>query len=458
MDVLLVAMALVLGLCAGVLWAGRRHGAAAERARAESDRLRAAAAEREASLQAELTEAQRELDATRAEYRAWRASAEEQRRSDEQARKELEAAFAQLSQRALRTSSEQLVKLNSETLEQRQRSIDEMLKPFKDTLDKLQRGAQELEAKRAAAYGSLEGHLEALKKSTESLNTNSQTLTNALRGDARARGRWGEVTLRRVVELAGMTPHCDFTEQTRTTDGSRPDMIVIMPGGEGRIPVDAKVPMDAYMRAAETEDPGRRAAELTKHARDLRQHMRTLERKDYAESVGGPVDYTVMFVPGEPILAAAFEADPALPSDAMERRVLIATPVTLMALLLTVALYWRQSAVAENARRVWDEGREFHKRVTTFAKHFANVGVGLDRAVRAFDDAVGSYERRVRPQGRKLDELEAPGRADATLPELERIARETRGLSLLEGSVEAEDDASSDDEREAGDGGAAVGL
>lgn len=421
LTVVLVVMALALGAVAGVLWA--RHRAAAAAAQSEA----AARAQLE-RLTSELSAATSERDKTAAEHKAWRASAEEHRKSEEQARRELEAAFAQLSQHALKANSEQFLVLAREKDAASGKALADLLAPFREKLDRLEAETKAIEGARQQAYGSLAQQLTSLSQATESLNSNSRALATALKGDARARGRWGEVALRNIVEFAGMTPHCDFTEQETTDEGGRPDMIVVMPGGDGRIPVDAKVPMDAYLRGIDAEDVGVRKQEFTKHADALRLHMRALARRDYAKDLGARVDYTVMFIPAEPVLAAAFEADPTLQQDAMERRVLLATPVTLLALLRTVALYWSQTRVADEARAVWEAARDFHGRIKTFAGHLDNVGKGLTRAVESYDKAVGSYERMVLPQGRRLEELEAPGGADAALAELAPIARTPRAL------------------------------
>jgi len=420
----LVAGVVVLALVsAGLLWAWRRAAgdAAARRAELEAGRER-------------LVAVQRELDATRASFEAWKASTDEQRRTDDERRKEMENAFAPLAQQALKVNSEQFLTQAGESIEQRRKAIEALLAPLNQTLEKLQKGAQELEGKREKAYGSLESQIKLLQQATEALNASSRSLGTVLRGDARARGRWGEVALRNLAELAGMTVHCDFELQQTLEDGSRPDMVVNFPGDEKRrIPVDAKVPMDAYMQAFETEDPERRAAGLRKHAEALRNHVRTLARRDYATALGATIDVTVLFIPGDPILAAAHEVDPALQTDALESRVLLATPVTLMMLLHTVALFWQQSTVAENALKVWEEARDFRSRVETFADHLAAVGKGLDAALRSYDKAIGSYETRVLPAARRLEELEGPGGARHALPAIEPIARPPRRLAGADG-------------------------
>jgi DNA recombination protein RmuC len=231
-----------------------------------------------------------------------------------------------------------------------------------------------------------------------------------------------------VAELSGMTAHCDFDLQVVLDDRTRPDMVVNLPGGDGRIPVDSKAPMDAYMRAMEAEQPEARAAALAEHAAALRTHIRALARRDYAATLGTRVDFTVLFVPGEPILAAAFEAEPGLQVEAMESRILIATPVTLLALLRTVGLYWRQADLADNAQHIADTAREYHDRLQTFMRHMAGLGKAIDSTVTLWNKAVGSYDRSVLPQGRRLEELQPPASADKALPELPVIEDAPREL------------------------------
>ncbi len=430
MEILAGVAGLAVGLLAGLLVAGRRA-----QARAES------AADELAALNDELVETQRALDASRAEFAAWKAASEAARASVEQSRIELRNAFAQLGQAALKANSEQFLLLAKEKDEARSAALTEMLKPFKEQLGKLEQGTKELEAKREKAYGSMEEQLRALATATSALDAHSVALRTALRGDARARGRWGEVTLRNVVEAAGLTLHVDFEVQVTMADDLRPDLVVHLPGGEGGIPVDAKAPMDAYLAGLEAEDPDARRGHFAKHARDLRAHVDALAKRDYGRHLATRVEYAVMFVPADPVLAAAFEHDPDLQQRAMEKRVLVATPVTLLALLRTVALYWRQADMARDAQQYWDTAREFHKRVSVFSEHFAKVGAGLSGALGSYNKAVGSFERMVLPQGRKLEELHGPGDSSKLLAEPEAIDETPRALPGAGGGLSAEADA-----------------
>lgn len=412
LALIVALLALALGLAVGWIWArgrgAREAAAAAEAARGELARL----AE-------ELAAARGERDKLAAEYGAWRASVEQHRKTEEQALREIEARFALLSKSALKDNSEQFNTASG-------KALADLLQPFREKLDKLEAETKAIEGARKEAYGSLAEKLGSLQQATAALHSSSHALATALKGGT-TRGRWGELALRNIAECAGMIPHVVFTEQETTDEGGRPDMIVNMPGGDGRIPIDAKVPMDAYLRGVEAEDPAVRRAEFEKHAADLRGHVRTLSRRDYAAALGARVDYTVLFIPAEPVLAAAYEADPQLQQEAMDKGVLLVTPVTLLALLRTVALYWQQTRMADDARAYWEAARELHARIRVFAEHLSGVHKGLARALESWDKAVGSYESRVLPQGRKLEELEAPGR-DAALPELEAIGRGPRAI------------------------------
>ncbi|HZU79031.1 MAG TPA: DNA recombination protein RmuC, partial [Acidimicrobiales bacterium] len=249
----------------------------------------------------------------------------------------------------------------------------------------------------------------------------TRNLVTALRAPA-TRGRWGELQLRRVVEMAGMLEHCDFDEQATVTteDGRlRPDMVVRLPGGR-TVVVDAKVPLQAFLDANEAVDEDTRRTHLTSHARQLRTHVDSLSKKAYWQQFEHSPEFVVAFVPGDPLLAAAFEHDPGLFEHAMASHVLLATPTNLIGLLTTIAAAWQQEALADNAREVQRIGRDLYKRLATFGEHLAKAGRGLSSAVDAYNKAVGSLERSVLPQARRFQELGVVA-GDSTLPELDRI-------------------------------------
>ena len=271
--------------------------------------------------------------------------------------------------------------------------------PIGDALARMDAKLGEIERDRAHARGALDEQLRALAGET-------RALAGALR-QPHTRGRWGELQLRRVVELAGMTAHCDFVEQrsVATDDGGllRPDLVVRLPGGK-QVIVDSKAPLHAFLAAAEATDEIARTSALAAHARLLREHVRRLSAKAYWDQFATAPDFVVLFLPGEHFWSAALEADPELLEDGARRNVLVATPTTLIALLRAVAYGWRQERVADDARAVAQLGRELHRRLETFADHLGRVGRGLSAAVRAYDGAVGSFEQRVLPSARRLAE------------------------------------------------------
>jgi len=285
-----------------------------------------------------------------------------------------------------------------------------------------------LEEDRKHAFGGLEQQLRMMHETQEMLRTETGNLVTALRNPS-TRGRWGEMQLRRAVEMAGMLRHCDFVEQSTVTgDDSRirPDVVVRLPGSKLAV-VDAKVPLHAYLEAVEATDDTVQRAKLRDHARQVRTHIDQLASKAYWSQFPEAPDFVVMFVPGDQLLAAAFEHEPALMEHAIEHRVLIATPVTLIALLRSIAYGWQQENLAENARQIAAAGRVVHDRLGTFVTHLRKVGTNLDRAVGAYNEAVGSYEARVVPAARKLSELGVTDDEVASLDAVERRVRPVVG-------------------------------
>lgn len=333
-------------------------------------------------------------------------AAQAQRQTADELKAELERSFQALAAKALDQNSSQLLT-----------QADLKFKPFDAKLEQLRVATEALESRRAQAYGSLDQQLKELKTSTQELRTQSEKLSTALRSSSQARGRWGESTLKRLVEMAGMQAHCDFEEQSVSADGQRPDLVVRLPG-RGAIPVDAKVPLAAFLDAAGSSDEEVRKARLHQHSLDLKAHVRALASKDYSRSLEGAVDFTVLFVPGEQFLAAAFTDDPELFESALAQRVLIASPVTLLALLRTVRLNWDHVAVEENAREIQKAARELFDRVVVFVRHLSKTGDGLEKAVDSYNAAVNSLQSRVMPAGRRLAELRAGEAGDLVAPEV----------------------------------------
>ena len=410
-----LALGGALGTLVGrTLSAARSRAAAAElRATAERERGEALAAVERGHAEA-IGAVRQELRAAEARLQAWR-EGEEQRRADHDAmRKQLEDSFDALAGKALDSNSARLLE-----------KTGLQLKPFEDRLKELKKATEELEQKRERAYGTLDEQLRHLHESTATLRTQSDKLATALRGSSQARGNWGEATLRRLVEMAQMSEHCDFDEQVITGDGLRPDMVVRLPG-KGAIPIDAKAPMAAFQDAAQASDERVRAEKLKQHAADVRGHVRTLKARDYSSSLAQSVDFTVLFLPGEALLAAALTEAPDLFDEALKDRVLLATPVTLLALLRTVRMNWDHVQVEENAREIQRVAVDLFERFLKFGEHFAKSGRSLDAAVRSHNEAVGSFERRVVPAGRRLTELRVGD--SERLPELPAIERDVREL------------------------------
>lgn len=291
-------------------------------------------------------------------------------------------------------------------LGQGRQAVESLVVSLRQALEQYEREIKEMEKARREAYGSLTRHLEELSQAQQLLQSEARKLVSALR-TPRTRGRWGEITLQRVVEMVGMSPYCDFTSQfsVDSEDGRvRPDMVVHLPNGR-LIIIDAKTPLEAYLDAVEVEEEEAKNKALQRHARAVRNHMQMLGSKDYQSRFKSSLDFVVMFLPGEPYFGAAVEQDPALIEDAFNRRVLLATPVTLVALLKAVAYSWQQKQASENAEQVIEAGRQLFERVCVFAEHLAGMRRGLISAVESFNQVVGSWQTRLLPAARRFQEL-----------------------------------------------------
>lgn len=374
-----------------------------------------------------------------------RRAALEKLESFQQATQALSDQFKALSATALRDNNQSFLELAQATLgkfqegakgdlELRTRAIDELVKPLKESLEKVDGKIGELEKTRAGAYAELREQVKALATSQSQLQSETGNLVKALRAP-HVRGRWGEIQLRRVVELAGMLQYCDFVEQeTVATEDNRmrPDLIVKLPGGR-TIVVDSKVPFDAFYESISTTDEVVRLAKLKEHARLVRAHITALSRKSYWEAVQPTPEFVLLFLPGETFYSAALEHDPKLIEDGVSEKVIIATPTTLIALLKAVSYGWRQEQMAANAQEVSRLAKDLYDRLRTFTGHFSDIGKGLDRALDSYNKGVGSLEARVLVTARKFKERGAV--AGEEIETLEPIDKAARPLSLDEGGL-----------------------
>jgi DNA recombination protein RmuC len=287
-------------------------------------------------------------------------------------------------------------------LKERQEAIKTLVEPLKQHLDTYQKRLQQSENAQATTLGEVKKQLETLTHQSQTLAHETQQFRMVLRSN-QARGRWGEETLRRVVEAAGMSVHCDFSEQAQAGDG-KPDLVVRLPG-ERVIIVDSKVPDLDFLSAIESADPGKRAEALAVHARKLKDTIKALADRDYPRQFSNALDYVVLFLPAESLFSAALEGDQDLIVWAAGKRILLATPASLIALLRSVSVSWQQHAQTENARAIADAAADLFSRICRFTEHLDKIRTGLSRANEAFNDAVGSYERMVRPGGERLLKL-----------------------------------------------------
>jgi DNA recombination protein RmuC len=380
-------------------------------------------------------------------------------KTDEQLEKERDEAFRRALERlqtsfdgvagaSLRANSEHFLRLAREHLGQhqqtatavlaeREKAIETMLSPIREALTKTEAQMQRIEKERAETYGSLKSSLESVALGQLALQKETRTLVNALRRPE-VRGRWGEMTLRRLAELAGMVEHCDFNEQVhvRAADGNlRPDMIVHMPDGRDLV-VDVKTPLDAYLEAVDAATDEARVAALRRHAQILAERVRQLGGKSYWNQFEKSPDFVILFIPGDQFLSAALAESPNLLEDAIRQDVIIATPSSLVALLKAVAYGWRQTTLAQNAEIIRTLGEDLYRRLAVFSEHLGRVGRALGTSVDAFNSAIGSLERQVLPGARKFTELGVrPGREIESLEPVDRLTREPQLRKDDQGSL-----------------------
>jgi DNA recombination protein RmuC len=352
----------------------------------------------------------------------------------------LQNAFKALAADALKSNNSSFLQIAQETLKRfqseakgdldaRHKAVADLIAPVRESLGKVDTQIQQMEIARGEAYGDLRAQVQSLITTQKELQSETGNLVRALR-TPNVRGRWGEIQLRRVVEIAGMLSYCDFAEQETIQSESgrlRPDLVVKLPGGK-RVVVDAKTPLQAFLEAFETTDEDTRRTCLANHARQVRDHMKTLSGKSYWEQFESTPEFVVMFLPGETFFSAALEQDPGLIEQGVLQRVIPASPTTLIALLKAVAYGWNQEKLARNAHEISTLGKELHERLRKLATHVTAVGTNLDRAVEAYNQAVGSLENRVLVSARKFAELGASVAED--IPQLEPIETTARALSF----------------------------
>ena len=350
----------------------------------------------------------------------------------------LEQTFVALSTRALQENNMAFLQLAQESLKQfhvqargdldlKEKAVENLIKPVREALEKTEQQIRLMENERKQAYGSLTKHLETMTQTQQLLQGETRNLVQALRRPE-VRGQWGELTLKRMAELAGMVEYCDFyeQEQTNTEDGRlRPDMIVRMPGGR-EIVVDVKTPLDAYLSAVEAGDDETRRKHLEHHARKVRERVRELSSKAYWTQFKNAPDFVILFIPGEQFLTAALDLDRELIEDALKQKVILTTPTSFVALLRAIAYGWRQESLAANAEHIRDVGEELYGRLATFSEHLMKLGRSLNGAVTDYNKTVGSFEAKLLPGARKFSEMGVGG--DKALEEPERIDKAVRDV------------------------------
>jgi len=366
------------------------------------------------------------------------------------ARSKLATEFSEMANQSLKANSETFLRLAEQNLGaqqerakrelgNREQAVENLVKPIRDALQQSQKQISDLEKSRSEAYGGIKSQLEAMQISQQSLTQETQNLVKALRRPE-VRGRWGEITLRRLVELAGMVEHCDFQEQVHTTSDDkiiRPDMIVRMPD-QRELVVDVKTPLDAYLQAVEATDDAQVKLGLERHARNVREHIRKLASKTYWEQFSNSPEFVILFIPGDQFLSAALGEDPDLIEYALANQIILATPTSFVALLKAVAYGWRQLALAGNAEEIRKLAEDLYGRLTTFVGHMNKVGKQLASSVDNYNRAVGSLERKVLPGARKFVELGIRPKKD--LEQLEPL--ESLPRTMVEPGNDTDDDAS----------------
>jgi len=371
-----------------------------------------------------------------------RKSSSDQQTLQQQLNRQFKDVFNAMAADALKDNNAQFLRLAKENLEKlhikaegelekREQAIENLIRPISNALEKTEKQVRKMEADRQQAHGELNKHLNIIAESHRTLQNETRNLVQALRRPE-VRGQWGELTLKRLAELAGMVEHCDFFEQESVETGEgkqRPDMLVRMPD-KREIIVDAKTPLDAYLSAIEAGSDEERRKLLERHARNVRARIRELASKAYWKQFKYSPDFVVLFIPGDQFLSAALDIDHKLIEDALSQQVILATPTSFVALLRAIAYGWRQETLAENAEAIREVGQEMYSRLITFAEHLSRLGRSLDNSVDAYNKAVGSYDTRILPGARKFTEMGVAAKKESPKPE--QIERATRQIESRE--------------------------
>jgi len=437
--VLLLTLACFLaGYAAAALLARSRAAALAERkalVEQQLELLRRELGEKTAAHSAAVAD-KAHLEGT---LQAERAAAAEKLALLNSARQELEKSFQAMAASALERNNSSFLDLAKQSLasfqteargdlEARQKAVETLVAPIAESLKQVDQQVRQIENVRAEAYGRLTEQVSSLLETQKALQTETGNLVKALR-DPQARGRWGELQLRKVLELAGMLEHCDFYEQQTVSNEERrfrPDVVVKLPGGKN-IVIDSKVPIKAYLAALDAVDDATRAARLADHARQIRQHIDNLAGKSYWAQFQPTPEFVVLFLPGEVFFRAALDGDAELIEYGVDRRVIVASPTTLIALLRAVAYGWNQKNLAESALRISEAGKQLYERLCVMTRHFEDIGSRLGAAVESYNKAVGSMQRSVFPIARKFPELDR-SLAAGELEDVQQVEKLTRAL------------------------------
>ena len=400
------------------------------------------------TLQSENSNLKTEIEGLKTAMEKGREAAEEKLQLLNEAKEKLSDTFSALASSALKNSNESFLELAQAKLkehqeqakgdlEKRQIAFSELIKPLKETVTKVNSKIEEVEKARSEAYGNLHSQIKSLNVSQDNLKKETENLVRALRAP-QARGRWGEIQLRRVVEMAGMIEYCDFEQQISAetdTGRLRPDMVINLPNDK-KIVVDSKVALTAYLEALETQDVDRRIDKLKEHANQVRSHIKSLTSKGYWQQFDPTPEFVVLFLPGESFFSAALEQDAGLIEFGVEKKIIIATPTTLIALLKAVAYGWKQEQLAKNALDISRLGEELYERISTLADHFNSIKRGLDSATESYNKAVGSLESRVLVSARKLKELGVGKKGELNeLQPVDKVTRELQSNEFASGKI-----------------------